>query len=103
MSEHYVNVEGEWYLYRGGRAGWVDQTVVAGVGQCQGNACGDISITWNGHGYTIQNHGGRRVKVRIRFTFGFQCLDWTDVHLGPGQSQSFGNGAFCNPYEANYE
>ena len=73
------------------------------VGDCQGNACGDVSVDWTGHGYHISNHGVRRVLVRIRFTFGLQCLDWSDIHLGPGQSQDYGNGAFCNPYTANYE
>lgn len=73
------------------------------VGDCQGNACNDVSVDWTGRGYHIANHGGRRVLVRIRFAFGFQCMDPSDIHLGPGESKDYGNGAFCNPYTANYE
>lgn len=69
---------------------------------CQGNACSDITITPENPGNTITNKGGRTVIVTIQWTFGFQCMDAIKVTLGAGQSQTFENGGYCDPYQANY-
>lgn len=78
---------------------------VEALGTCQGNACKVFTISSNGvgKGFTLTNHSkNRRVRVSIQFTFGLQCQSATIVDLNPGQSRMFGNGAFCNPYSANY-
>jgi hypothetical protein len=69
---------------------------------CQGNACGDISITPETPGNTVNNKGTRTIIVTIRWTFGWSCLDPSNVTLGGGQSQTFENGGYCDPYQANY-
>jgi hypothetical protein len=69
---------------------------------CRGNACGDVSVSWTGSGYEIANHGSKRVRVRIRFMWGYGCLDWTSYVLDPGESDYSSNGGYCEPYEAHY-
>jgi hypothetical protein len=70
---------------------------------CQGNACADVIITPENHGNTIKNKGPKTVIVSIRWTFGWSCMDSSDVRLGAGQSQTFLNGGYCNPYTAKYD
>lgn len=73
------------------------------ISSCNGNACSSASVSWNGNGYNINNsHSNRKVRVRIRFLSGLQCLDWSDIDLDPGQTKRYGNGGYCNPYEANF-
>lgn len=70
---------------------------------CQGNACNDVSIDPNPRGgYFLRNHGRRRVRIRIRWMAGWQCVDWTDIDLNPGETKSWGNGGYCHPWHANY-
>ena len=96
-----VNINGEKHQVENNRATWVETTALA-LTECNGNACGDVSITWTGHGYDVRNNGNKRVRVRVRFTFGLQCLDWTSIDLNPGEVHSYGNGAYCEPVEANH-
>lgn len=69
---------------------------------CQGNACNDITITPENPGNTVSNKGTKAIIVTIRWTFGLSCLDPSNVTLGGGQSQTFENGGYCEPYQANY-
>jgi hypothetical protein len=73
-------------------------------GQCEGNACGDVTIQslGTGNGYLLKNDGAKRVRLSIRWAFGFQCMDWSDTDLGPGESKRMANWAYCNPVRANY-
>ena len=32
---------------------------------CNGNACGDVELRWDGSCYTVINHGSDRVRVQI--------------------------------------
>ena len=75
---------------------------VSDAAPCEGNACADITIKAENPGYTIRNTGKKTVIVSIKFTFGLSCLDPTDITLGAGQSKTYGNGAYCNPYRAVY-
>jgi hypothetical protein len=98
LGNHLVNLSGVLHMVENGRA----RPHLAAAAQCQGNACGDVSVIWTGSGYDLSNHGGRNVRISIRFTFGLQCNAPSDVDLGPGQTQHFANGAYCPPYGANY-
>jgi len=68
---------------------------------CEGNACADVSITPENPGYTIHNNGQKTVIVSVRW-MAVGCNDYTDTKLGPGQTQTFLNGGYCDPYKANY-
>jgi hypothetical protein len=98
---HNVNVNGEWHQIERGRATALDSIP---SDQCSGDACGVVSLDWLGvgQGYRVSNSGKERVRVRIRWVFGFQCQDWTNIELNPGQSQNYLNGGYCQPVEANY-
>ncbi len=95
-----VNVEGHWYVRKG--RGFVEGEPPHALG-CEGNACGAVSITWNGAGYTISNSSGNRVRVTMRWMFGWSCMGPSDIHLGPYQSVNYGNGGYCHPWQANFE
>jgi ribosomal protein S27AE len=94
MPSHLVVLDGVVH-----RVEKVDDAEVAN--QCQGNACGDVSITSTGNGTNLANHGRRRIIISIRWYAG-GCGNPSDVSLNPGQTQHFLNRAYCGPYSANY-
>lgn len=70
--------------------------------KCEGDACGFGKVEWTGNGYNLSNtHPSQRVRISIRF-YAFGCMSPTNVDLNPGESKSYGNGAFCSPYKANF-
>lgn len=69
---------------------------------CRGNACDVVSFGWTGHGYHIANSSPRRVRLQIRWAFGFSCMQPSTIDLAPKSAVDYGNGAYCNPYDANY-
>jgi len=72
---------------------------------CQGNACDVTQIVPNPTGgYKFTNtSNNRKIKITIRFAFGWSCMSPTDIHLQPGQTAKFGNGGYCDPYTSNFE
>jgi hypothetical protein len=81
-------------LYDGGKAN---------APLCDGNACSDVTITRVNAGFTILDKGSKTVIVGVRWAFGLaDCGDPSNVTLGAGQTQTYGNGSFCYPYYANY-
>jgi hypothetical protein len=72
--------------------------------ECKGNACGDVSITFlgPGHGYLFKNGGSRRINLRVRWSVGVACLDWSSYDLNPAESIQISNEAAYCTVEANY-
>lgn len=70
---------------------------------CNGNACSVVTVHYNGHGYDLHNGGGKPVKLNVRWAFLLSCQGGVDILLAPGETKTFGNGGYCNPYSANFE
>jgi len=100
-TSRFVNLNGVIHIVENGIASGLTE-IKSIKTKCRGNACTDVSVKWTGSGYNIRNSGNRRVRVKIRFTFGLACLDWTSIELDPGASKKYGNGGYCLPYEAKY-
>jgi hypothetical protein len=99
-GERYVNVEGEWYVLERGELHKASRHPAP---QCQGNACGSVSVTFVNPGYDLSNHGNRRVRISIQWFGAGECMSPADVDLDPGAPpRHFANGGYCNPYTANY-
>jgi len=102
MQEHAVDVGGQLHTVVDGRANAIDFVDVEEV-KCEGNACREVTVKWTGGGYRLTNKSAdRAVRISIRWTFGFQCLDPSDIDLEPEESAEYANGGYCPPYQANY-
>jgi hypothetical protein len=72
--------------------------------ECNGNACGDVSISqlgW-GRGLLLKNTSLSQVGLRVRWDVGFSCLDWGNLELAPGETREVHIHGYCAPFEANY-
>jgi hypothetical protein len=65
---------------------------------CEGNACSQATMTWNGHGYTMHNGGSRRARISVRW----YCSSSANTDLNPGQTMQYGNVFFCGAYSSNW-
>lgn len=72
----------------------------ATTSDCEGNACGVVSVTWDqgAQKYLVQNRSGRRVRVELR-----NWATTNTVPLGPNESKYAFVTAYINPYHAYYE
>lgn len=71
---------------------------------CDGNACGAVSVSFDGSQWTATNHSNRRVKVAFDALWAGTTFT---LNLAPGQSDVPGLTGhplvtFRNPYHANY-
>lgn len=73
--------------------------------KCDGNACGDVPVTWDGSCYHATNKGSKSVKVEFNPT---GVTSSVSKVLGPGEDwkpQVYGGAcvnSFKDPYHANY-
>jgi hypothetical protein len=71
--------------------------------ECEGNACGSVSVVWNGHCYNVTNNSAQ--SIAIEFNTG-----WIKIGkvVGPQQSWIPGiapgcMGSYMHPYTANFK
>lgn len=77
---------------------------IASADDCAGNACGVVSVSWNGSCYTAKNNDGSK-RVYVEFNTGPAKFG---KDLGPGESFVPGIPPNCiksyhTPYSANYK
>jgi hypothetical protein len=76
----------------------------ANVG-CDGNACSEVSVDWDGSKWVASNHGSKAVNVSFETVWGGVTFT---LPLNPGEAKSpgFTPGqlqSFKVPYHANYK
>jgi hypothetical protein len=69
--------------------------------ECEGEACGVVTVTWLEPGYRFENTGSRDVAIRIWFAAKGDCL-LSEFSIAPAKSSGWGNTGFCKPYTAAY-
>lgn len=81
-----------------------DRFMILPSGECTGSACEDVAITYlgPGHGYKIKNAGPRRISLRVQWSVGLSCLDWSSYELNPGEAKQSHSLAYCDTIEADY-
>ena len=70
--------------------------------ECEGDACGVVTVTWLGPGYRFENTGSRAVAIKIWFAAKGDCL-LSKFTIAPSQNSGWGNVGFCKPYSARYD
>jgi WD40 repeat protein len=70
--------------------------------ECEGDACGVVTVTWLDPGYRFENTGSRDVAIRIWFAAKGDCL-LSEFSIAPAKSSGWGNTGFCKPYTAAYK
>ena len=70
--------------------------------ECEGDACGAVTVTWLGPGYRFENTGSRAVAIKIWFAAKGDCL-LSKFTIAPSKNSGWGNVGFCKPYSARYE
>jgi hypothetical protein len=67
---------------------------------CEGNACAQVTLTWDAGGgkYRAHNAGSRRARVEA-----FNWAGGCSVLVEPGASQYLPLRSFDGPYRANFE
>jgi hypothetical protein len=74
--------------------------------RCEGNACGDVKVNYDGQCYHAVNSGSKKVKVDFTPAAGISSS--VSKVLAPGEDwrpQVYGGAclsAFADPYHANY-
>ncbi|HEV8355434.1 MAG TPA: hypothetical protein VGQ17_01580 [Gemmatimonadales bacterium] len=85
---------------------WKLDEVVTGraptANECEGDACGAVSVTWLEPGYRFENLGLREVAITIWFALKGDCLR-ARFSLAPAKTSGWGNTGFCKPYRADYQ
>ena len=70
--------------------------------ECEGDACGAVTVTWLDPGFRFENTGSRDIAIRIWFAATGDCL-LSQFSIAPGKNSGWGNTAFCKPYSATYK
>jgi hypothetical protein len=70
--------------------------------ECEGDACGVVTVTWLDPGYRFENAGRRDIAIRIWFAAKGDCL-LSEFSIAPSKSSGWGNVGFCKPYSARYK
>jgi len=70
--------------------------------ECDGDACGAVTVTWLDPGYRFLNTGRRDVALTIWFAAKGECL-LSEFSIAPSQSSGWGNVGFCKPYHVRYK
>src|SRR5712692_696052 len=65
--------------------------------ECDGDACGAVTVTWLDPGYRFLNTGRRDVALTIWFAAKGECM-LSEFFIAPSQSPGWGNVGFCNPH-----
>lgn len=70
--------------------------------ECEGDACGVVTVTWLDPGYRFENTSRRDVAITIWFAAKGDCL-LSEFSIAPSKSSGWGNVGFCKPYKAGYK
>jgi hypothetical protein len=70
--------------------------------ECEGEACGVVTVTWLDPGYRFQNTSAREVAIKIWFVSTEDCVR-QEIAIGPGKNSGWGNVGFCRPYHVSYK
>lgn len=70
--------------------------------ECEGDACGVVTVTWLDPGYRFDNTSTRAVGIRIWFLSKEDCVR-QEIAIAPGKSSGWGNIGFCKPYRVSYK
>jgi hypothetical protein len=70
--------------------------------ECEGDACGRVTVTWLDPGFRFENVGTREIAIRIWYASKGDCLR-TEFSIMPGKNSGWGNTGFCKPYSATYK
>jgi hypothetical protein len=69
--------------------------------ECEGDACGVVTVTWLDPGYRFENTGTREVAIKIWFVSKEDCVR-QEITLAAGKTSGWGNVGFCKPYTVSY-
>jgi hypothetical protein len=70
--------------------------------ECEGDACGVVTVTWLDPGYRFENTSAREVAIMIWFVAKEDCVR-LQIAIPPGKTSGWGNVGFCKPYHAIYK
>lgn len=71
-------------------------------GECEGDACSAVTVTWLEPGYRFENTSSRVVAIKIWFAAKGDCL-LSQFTIAPSKNSGWGNVGFCKPYSARYK
>ena len=69
--------------------------------ECEGDACGVVTVTWLDPGYRFENTSAREVAIKIWFVSKEDCVR-NEITIAPGKNSGWGNVGFCKPYQVSY-
>jgi hypothetical protein len=70
--------------------------------ECEGDACGVVTVTWLDPGYRFENTSAREVAIKIWFVSKEDCVR-QEIAVAPGKNSGWGNVGFCKPYTVSYK
>jgi len=70
--------------------------------ECEGAACGVVTVTWLDPGYRFENTSARDVAIKIWFLSKEDCVR-QEIAIAPGKNSGWGNVGFCKPYNVSYK
>jgi hypothetical protein len=70
--------------------------------ECEGDACGAVSVTWLDPGYRFENTSAREVAITIWFVAKEDCVRQR-IAIPPGKNSGWGNLGICKPYHVIYK
>jgi hypothetical protein len=70
--------------------------------ECEGEACGVVTVTWLDPGYRFENTSARDVAIKIWFLSKEDCVR-QEISIAPGKNSAWGNVGFCKPYLVSYK
>jgi hypothetical protein len=70
--------------------------------ECEGDACGVVTVAWLDPGYRFENTSAREVAIAIWFVSKEDCVR-QEITIAPGKDSGWGNVGFCKPYHASYK
>ena len=71
-------------------------------GECEGDACSVVTVTWLDPGYRFENTSSRPVSIKIWFVAKTDCVR-QEIAIAPGKNSGWGNIGFCKPYHVSYQ